>query len=144
MVVTDGSRVKIEFTATYPDGGLFDTSSKEVAVEHGVSDEKRIRPIVMEIGAEPTIESLEAGLLGLAEGETKRIDVPHDDLRFVYDRDVFETMLDGPAEVGAEVHTSTGLIGEIIEVDDEVVTIDIDPTRSGQVLTFEVEVVEID
>ncbi|MFB1064641.1 hypothetical protein [Natrinema sp. H-ect4] len=58
MVVEHGSRVKIAFTATYPDGERFDTSSREVAAEHGVDADKRFRPVVLEIGAEPGIESL--------------------------------------------------------------------------------------
>lgn len=80
MVVTDGSRVKLAFTATYPDGSLFDASSRDEAVSHGAEMDKRFRPIVLEIGAEPTIESLQEGLRGMEVGDTKQIEVPHEDL----------------------------------------------------------------
>ena len=53
MKVEPGTRVKIAFTATYPDGELFDTSSQEVAVEYDVDADNRFRPIVLEVGAEP-------------------------------------------------------------------------------------------
>ena len=144
MVVRDGSRVKLAFTATYPDGELFDTSSRDVAAEHGATADKRFRPIVLEIGSAPAIESLQEGLVGMDVGDTGHIEVPHDDLRLAYDRDEFERMVDGPAEVGLQVHAMTGLLGEVVEVDDDAVTVDFDPERAGQVLTFEVEVLEIE
>lgn len=144
MAVVDGSRVKIAFTATYPDGELFDTSSRRVAVEHGVDAEKRFRPIVVEIGSEPAIESLQAGLLGMEEGETKRIEVPHADLALEYDRAEFESMVGESPTVGSRVHAMTGLLGEVVDVDGETVTIDFDPERAEQVLTFDVEVLEVE
>ena len=144
MVVEKGSRVKIAFTATYPDGELFDTSSREVAVEYDVEADKRFRPIVLEIGAEPTIKSLQAGLLGMEEGDTKRIEVPHEDLTLAYDREEFEVMVGEVADVGLQVHAKTGLLGEVVKVDDDSVTVDFDPERSGQELTFDVEVLEIE
>ena len=144
MSVEHGSRVKLAFTATYPDGELFDTSSKEVAMEHDADPDKRYRPIVIDVGSEPAIESLQTGLLGMAEGERKRIDVPHDDLTFTYGRDEFESMVADSAEVGRQIHAKTGLLGEVVDVDDDIVTVDFDPERSGQVVTFDVEVLEIE
>ena len=93
MGIRHGSKVKLAFTATYPDGELFDTSSREVAVEHGVEAEKRFRPIVLEVGAEPSIEALQEGLIGLEEGDTARIEVPHEDLTHSYDLTEFEAMV---------------------------------------------------
>lgn len=144
MVVTDGSRVKLAFTATYPDGSLFDTSSRDEAVSHGAKMDKRFRPIVLEIGAEPTIESLQEGLIGMEVGDTKQIDVPHEDLQLTYDRDAFESMLGGSPEVDAHIHAKTGLLGEVVEVTDDIVRVDFDPERSGQQLTFDIEVLEIE
>jgi len=144
MSVERGSRVKLAFTATYPDGELFDTSSREVAVEHGVEADKRFRPIVLEVGAEPTVASLQEGLLGMEEGETRRIEVPHEDLQFTYGEAEFEAMVGEPAEVGTTVHTLTGLLGEVVAVEDGTVTVDVDPERSGQTVTFDVEVLEIE
>jgi FKBP-type peptidyl-prolyl cis-trans isomerase 2 len=144
MAVEAGSHVKLAFTATYPDGELFDTSSPATAAEHGLTDEKRHRPIVLEIGGGPTISSLEAGLIGMSEGETKRIEVPHEDLLVTYDRAAFEEMTDEPATEGAEVHASTGLLGTVVAVEDDVVTVDFDPDRSGQTLRFDVEVLSVE
>lgn len=59
------------------------------------------------------------------------------------DRAAFEAMVDEPAATGAERHARTGLIGEVVAVDDESVTVDFDPERSGQTPTFDVEVLEI-
>ena len=145
MSVESGSRVKIAFTATYPDGDLFDTSSETVAAEHGgVDADKRFRPIVLEVGAEPGIRSLEDGLLGLAVGDETTIEVPHEDLQVEYDREEFEAMTGEPATEGADVHALTGLLGTVVAVDEDTVTVDYDPDRAGQALTFEVEILEVD
>lgn len=144
MAVEHGSRVKIAFTATYPDGDIFDTSSPAVAVEHGVDADKRFRPVVLEIGSEPGIESLQEGLLGLERGERATIEVPHEDLQLEYDRSEFESMVEEPAEIGREIHATTGLLGEVVGVDEETVTVDFDPERAGQTLTFDLEVLEVE
>jgi peptidylprolyl isomerase len=144
MTVEAASRVKLAFTATYPDGELFDTSSSDVAAEHGVEADKRFRPVAFTVGERPTIRSLEEGLLGVAVGETRRIEVPHEDLRVTYDRDAFESMVEGPVETGLRVHAATGLLGEVVCADAETVTVDFDPERAGETLTFEVEVLAVE
>lgn len=144
MSVEHGSRVKIAFTATYPDGELFDTSSREEALERGVETDKRFRPIVLEIGSEPAIASLQEGLLGMEEGDEKRIEVPHEDLRMRYDRAAFESMVDEPPAEGTEIRAKTGLLGEVVDVDADSVTVDFDPGRAGETLTFEVEVLDVE
>lgn len=144
MGIEKGDRVKFAFTATYPDGTLFDTSSEEVAVEHHGDRDKRYLPIVIEIGAEPAMQSLQSGLVGMDVGDTASIEVPHEELQVVYDRDEFEEMTGETVSVGQEIHALTGLLGEVVSVDSDSVTVDFDPDRSGQVLTFDVEVLEIE
>jgi FKBP-type peptidyl-prolyl cis-trans isomerase 2 len=68
-------------------------------------------------------------------GETGRIEVPHEDLQFTYAEAEFEAMVGEPAEVGTTVHTMTGLLGEVVAVEDGTVTVDVDPGRSGQPVT---------
>lgn len=144
MEVEPGSTVKIAFTATYPDGELFDTSSPEVATDHDVEADKRFRPIVLEVGAEPAIASLQEGLIGLTEGDTKRIELPHEDLQITYDRADFEAMIGERPVEGREIHAKTGLLGEVVALDEETVTVDFDPERAGETLTFDVEILEIE
>lgn len=144
MAISYGDRVKLAFTATYPDGELFDTSSREVAAEQDVETDKRFRPIVLEIGSEPAMESLQEGLIGLAEGDTERIEVPHEDFTLPYDREEFEAMVGESPEIGQEIHSLTGLLGTVVEMTADSVTVDFDPDRSGEVLTFDVEILEID
>lgn len=144
MAITQGDRVKLEFTATYPDSELVDTSSREVAAEHGLEADKRFRPIVVEIGSEPAVETQQKELLGLEEGEATLIEAPDEDFMFTYNRKEFEALVDEPAEVGREIHAMTGLLGEIVEATDDSVTVDFDPDRSGEVLLFDVEVLEVE
>lgn len=83
-------------------------------------------------------------MLGLEPGDRATIEVPHEDLQLEYDRDEFEAMLEEPAETGREIRLATGLLGEVVAVDGETVTVDFDPERAGQSLTFDVEVLEIE
>lgn len=83
-------------------------------------------------------------MLGLSVGETTRIEVPHEELRLTYDRAEFEEMVGQPARDGMEVHALTGLLGEVVALDERSVTLGFDPERSGQPLTFDVEVFEIE
>ncbi len=53
-------------------------------------------------------------------------------------------MVGEPARRGLEIRAKTGLLGEVVSADEESVTVDFDPARSGQVLTFEVEVLDIE
>jgi len=144
MVVEHGSRVKIAFTATYPDGELFDTSSREVAAEHGVDADKRFRPVVLEIGAEPGIESLQEGCSAAKRASARPSTCHTKTFSSSTIGPEFESMVEESAEVGAEIHAKTGLLGEVVAVDEESVTVDFDPERAGQTLTFEVEVLEIE
>lgn len=144
MVVEPGSRVTIAFTATYPDGELFDASSSDRAAAYDSDADKRFQPIAVTVGAEPTIPSLQEGLLGMDIGETKRIEVPHEDLLLTYDRSEFEAMVGKSAAPGQEVRAETGLLGEVVAVGDEGVTVDFDPERAGQTLAFDVEVLEVE
>lgn len=143
MVVEPGDRVQIAFTATYPDGELFDTSSLSVAREYGETTAGRYEPMVLEVGAEPALDALQAGLLGMEEGGTKRVGVPNEQLRFVYDREDFESMVGAPPEIGTKVRTQTGLVGEIVELGEQV-TVDFAADRNGETVTFEVEVLAVE
>lgn len=143
MVVTPGSHVTIDFVARYPDGELFDTSIPEVAAEHGQADRRNHRPLVLEVGAEPAFDALQAALLGMDEGGEKAVRVPHEQLRYVYEREAFESMLGAPPEVGTKVETATGLVGTVVELGPDRVTVDFDPDRSGQTLTFEIEILDV-
>lgn len=53
-------------------------------------------------------------------------------------------MLGESPEVGTHIHAKTGLLGEVVEVTDDIVRVDFDPERSGQQLTFDIEVLEIE
>lgn len=50
----------------------------------------------------------------------------------------------GLDEVGRKIHTMTGLLGEVVETTADSVTVDFDPDRSGEVLIFDVEVLEVE
>ena len=144
MVVEPGSRVTIDFVATYPDGDLFDTSRADVAANHDQVHRRDPRPLVLTVGREPAFDALQAALLGTAEGDEKTVRVPHEQLRYTYDRAAFDEMVGAPPELGTKVRTETGLVGSVVELSADHVTVDFDPDRAGETLVFEVEVLDVE
>ena len=59
MPATKGNKVKIEYTGTFEDGTVFDSSEK-----HG-------KPLEFELGAGMVIKGFEAAVEGMEEGEEK-------------------------------------------------------------------------
>ncbi len=144
MVVEPGSRVTIDFQATYPDGELFDTSMPDVAREAAGGKRRAKGPLVLEVGHEPAFDALQAALLGMSEGDAKQVTVPSEQLQYTYDRDEFESMVGAPPEIGTKVRTETGLVGSVAELEPDRVTVDFDPDRTGDVLTFEIQVLSVE
>jgi FKBP-type peptidyl-prolyl cis-trans isomerase 2 len=153
MTIADGDDVTIEYTGRLEDGTVFDTSRESVAAEHGLDEANPNRdygPLTVEIGDDRVIEGLEAGLLGMEQGDTATIEVSpeegygeHTDDRVVeYDAAEFSEMLGGePPREGMVVQTDEGLPGEVIAADGETVRVDFNHELAGERLTFEVEVV---
>lgn len=151
MAVSEGDRVKVHYVGSFVDGGVFDTSRREVAEEEGVLDpEREYGPLSFEVGAGDMIEGFEEGVVGMEEGEVGEIEVPpekgygehSEDMVQEYDYEEFKEVLGSEPEEGMHIHGEDGSHGDIRSVGD-VVEVDFNHHLAGETLVFEVEVVEV-
>ncbi|WP_436910346.1 FKBP-type peptidyl-prolyl cis-trans isomerase [Halosimplex marinum] len=156
MAISTGDTVTIEYTGRLDDGSVFDTSLESVAEEEGLTEDQPDRdyqPLTVEIGSGRIIEGLEDGLVGMEAGEEDTVEIEPeqaygeytDDRVVEYGADEFAEMLGGrEIEEGLEIQTEEGLPGEVVDADDETVTVDFNHELAGEALTFEVEVVAVE
>ncbi|WP_436929638.1 FKBP-type peptidyl-prolyl cis-trans isomerase [Halosimplex halobium] len=156
MAISTGDTVTIEYTGRLDDGSVFDTSLESVAEEEGLTEnqpDRDYQPLTVEIGSGRIIEGLEDGLVGMEAGEEDTVEIEPeqaygertDDRVVEYGADEFAEMLGGrEVEEGLEIQTEEGLPGEVVDADDETVTVDFNHELAGEALTFEVEVVAVE
>jgi len=156
MTISDGDSVTIEYVGRLPDGTVFDTSDEGLARETGLAEEnpkRQFEPLTVEIGDEKVISGLEAALRGLEAGDSELVRIPpekaygeHTEDRVgEYDRAEFEEMLGGrEAEEGVQVETEDGLPGRVTEVDEGTVTVDFNHELAGEMLEFEIEILDVE
>jgi len=156
MAISNGDTVTVEYTGRLDDGTVFDTSLESVATEEGLADDqpdREYQPLTVEIGAGRIIEGLEAGLVGMEAGDEDSVTIEPeqaygertDDRVVDYEAAEFREMLGGrDPEVGLEIQTEEGLPGEVVDVDDETVSVDFNHELAGETLTFDVEVVSVE
>lgn len=155
MAIETGDQVSLEYVGRLTDGTVFDTSRESVAEEAGLLEaqpNREFSPLTVEIGSNRIIEGLEEGLLGLEAGDTETITIPpekaygepDEDNVIEHDREEFDQMLQGAEpEVGMQIQTEQGAVGEIVAVEDDVVRLDFNHELAGETLEFEVEIVDV-
>lgn len=138
--VKSGDTVKVHYSGRLNNGEEFDSS-------------KGREPLAFTVGEQQVIAGFEEGVLGMAAGETKTINIPpekaygpkRDDLMLQVGR------ADLPAEIEPEVGlqleaklaNGTTTVVTISDVAEDSVTIDANHQLAGEELIFEIELVEI-
>ena len=144
----EGDRVKVHYTGRLDDGTVFDSSECKddgCGCGHG--------PLEFTIGAGEVIPGFDAGVKGLALGESKTIHIPVED---AYGERVEEMVAQVPRgdlppemnpEVGQqlEVTQEDGQVFQVLvtEVTEETITIDANHPLAGQALNFDIRLEEI-
>lgn len=156
MTITTGDTVTIEYTGRLDDGTVFDTSRRSVAEETGLAEaqpDREYTPLTVEVGAERVIQGLEEALVGLEPGDAPTVTLPPEkaygerteDRIGEYDAEEFSEMVGGQTpEAGTYVETQDGQLAEIVHVDEEVVRVDFNHELAGEVLEFDLEVIDVD
>lgn len=140
MRALKGSMVKVHFTGRLEDGTVFDTSEGS-------------EPLHFTIGAGDMMPGFEAGITGMAVGETKTFTVSPEQAFGPRDEELCLRILkiEFPEQItplaGQQFqikHPSGNLITlTVLEVDDEGVTLDANHPLAGRELTFDVTIVQI-
>ena len=154
MTITTGDDVTFEYTGRLDDGTVFDSSHESVAREAGLVEtqpDREYAPLTVEVGSGHVIEGMEEGLIGMAAGETKTIEIPpekaygewSEENVQEFDTDELVEMLGQTPQEGAFLEAQNGQHGEITHVNDEVVRVDFNPDLAGETLEFEIEIVDV-
>jgi FKBP-type peptidyl-prolyl cis-trans isomerase 2 len=156
MTIQAGDRVRFEYTGRLLDGTVFDTSRESIAEESGLANDFPDRdydPLTVEVGSERLVEGLDEAMVGMTEGESKTVTVPPDkaygehraDNVAEFELDVFGDALqrEDPEE-GMHVQTQQGMIGEVIEIEGGIVTVDFNHELAGETIEFDIEIIEIE
>lgn len=157
MAIETGDSVRIEYTARFEDGLVFDTTRERVAEETGLAErlpDHEFEPLAFEVGDGEIIEGVNDALVGMEEGEETTITVPPEkaygerteDRIVEHDTIEFEQMLESEGrslEKGIQIETKGGNVGEVTHIDPEIVRIDFNHQLAGETLEFELEVLEV-
>ena len=139
MAVEKGDKVKIEYTGTFDNGTVFDTSEK-----HG-------KPLEFEVGAQMVIKGFDQAVMGMEEGQEKEITIgPEDgygkrngDLVKKIPRDNLPQDEIPKVDMVLAVGFPDGrqLPAKIIEVTEKEVTIDMNHPLAERTLHFKIKLV---
>jgi len=138
--VENGLFVSIEYKGTLQGGDIFDTS-------HGR------QPLEVKIGAGQLIKGFENELTGMSLNDKKTFTLDPEDAYGQRDESLVREIprADFPPEMNPQVGMTIGLQGleghpvpaQIVQLDDNNVTLDLNHPLAGETLTFEIEVVGI-
>jgi FKBP-type peptidyl-prolyl cis-trans isomerase 2 len=136
----EGNVVKVHYSGRLKDGTIFDSSEGR-------------EPLEFTVGAGQMIKGFDAGVLGMAIGEKKTLQIAADDAYGVRDE---EAIIEFPSEnIPADMKLEPGMQltlrnqnGQpvpviVLEVKPTVVIMDANHMLAGQDLVFDVELVEI-
>jgi len=152
MAIEEGDIIKANYTGRHEDGEVFDTSHEDIAQEAEVHDPRReYKPIEFEVGAETVVEGFDEAVVGMEDGETKEVTIPPEKAYGAeekpevveYDRNEVKQSLGEEPAIGQHVHVGQRH-GDIIEVGDDTVSIELTHPLAGETLVFEIEVVEVE
>jgi len=133
------SKVKVHYTGRLEDGTVFDTSIAEGR-----------EPLEVELGLGQLIKGFEAGLIDMSEGEKKTIEISVEDAygepKPEFINEIPKTNVPEGVQVGESLQ-GMGPQGpvnvQVIEVNEETVTLDANHPLAGKNLIFDLEVVSI-
>lgn len=137
----NGDNVKIHYTGTLQDGSVFDSSAGRA-------------PLAFRLGSGQVIPGFDEAILGMGLGDSKSVTIPpakaygqrNEELVIVVPRNHV------PPEIKPEMGLKLQMGGpngelvmvEVVDVDDDHITLDANPPLAGKELTFQIELVAID
>lgn len=140
MGIKKGDKVKIEYTGTFDDGQVFDTSEGK-------------QPLEFEVGSGQIIKGIDEGIVGMEKGEEKEIKVQPKDAYGEHTPDMIRKVprdklpADQEPKPGMMLALTTPngqqIPAKITDVSDKEITIDLNHPLAGKSLNFKIKVVDI-
>jgi FKBP-type peptidyl-prolyl cis-trans isomerase 2 len=131
-----GDRVSVLYHGTLDNGEVFDSSRD------------RGQPFPFTVGAGDVIAGFDTAVTGLRVGEVRTVRIPPAE---AYGESDPNLIVDVPiaqappgVQIGDPVTFQSGARGEVVAIEDGIVTIDGNPALAGEALTFEIELLSIE
>ncbi|NMC07952.1 MAG: peptidylprolyl isomerase [Candidatus Lokiarchaeota archaeon] len=141
MPVAKGNQVSVEYTGTFEDGTVFDST-----------DQHDGKPLVFLVGVGMMIPGFDAAVIGMEKGEQKEITLQPKDAYGEYDPEAIQIVSiekfpkNFKAEKGMVLHLGTPdghhFEAKVVEIDKTSVKLDMNHELAGKVLNFKLKVVD--
>ncbi len=139
MTVKKGDKVKVDYTGSFDDGTVFDSS-----LTHG-------HPLEFEAGSGQVIPGFDRAVMGMKIGEEKVVMIPPKDAYGDHNPELVKKIprdkIPAEAKVGMmlamSLPTGVQLPAKITELNNEFALIDINPPLAGKTLHFKLKLVGI-
>lgn len=148
--VESGDVIKIDYTGSADETGIFDTSIEETAKEAWTYNPQRTyEPLEFTVWAGMMIPGMESGVVGMKLNEEKTLVIPPEDGYGQWTEDrVQELPLSNFEEAGItptvwEMYNFWIAQWKVLEINEETVKLDFNNPLAGKTLTFKVKVQEI-
>lgn len=142
--------VLIDYTGKFEDGTVFDTTSKEKALEAGIySEEKDYRPFFFRVDARQVIKGIDKGILGMREGEEKTLKVSPEEAYgehkeyLVQKIPLLRLELNEPPRAGEKIVTPGGKEVTVLDSTETYAVLDFNHELAGKTLVLEIKLISI-
>jgi peptidylprolyl isomerase len=148
--VKKGDYLLVDYTGKLEDGTVFDTTIKEKALEAGIySEEKGYRPFFFRADARQVIKGIDAGVLGMMEGEEKTLKITPQEAYGEYKAYLVQKIpllrleLQEPPDQGKTIITPGGRTVKVLDSTETYATLDFNHELAGKTLVLEIKLVSI-
>jgi FKBP-type peptidyl-prolyl cis-trans isomerase 2 len=141
MAVKKGSKVKVEYTGSFDDGTVFDSS------KHGDHQ----HPLEFEAGSGQVVAGFDKAIIGMNKGEEKEFRLEPEEAYGQVKPELVQKIprKQLPPEVkqgmllGIQLPNGAKIPAKVNEVTNESVTLDLNHPLAGKALNFKIKIVEI-
>ena len=140
MTAQNGNKVKVHYTGKLTDGTIFDSSAER-------------EPLEFTMGAQQMIAGFEQGVLGMATGEKKTVNIPSDEaygpindqllVEMPYEDQLKEMDVKIGTELPAQLANGNQITVIVKEIKEATILVDANHPLAGKDLVFDIEIIEI-
>jgi peptidylprolyl isomerase len=148
--VKKGDHILIDFTGKFNDGTVFDTTSKEKAIEAGIYDQEReYKPLFFRTDEGHIIPGIYKGVMGMREAEEKILVISPEDAYGEYKRYLVQDVplakleLQVPPEIEKKIITLGGREVKVLNFTETYATLDFNHELAGKTLILEIKILSI-
>ncbi len=147
LTVKNNDTVLIDYTGSFQNGKVFDTSIKADAENARLPLRQAYAPLEFIVGSGQVIKGFNDGVIGMKIGEEKTITVPpaegYGEKNPALVQDIPRENINGNITVGTMLSASSGSTGRVIQVTNSTVKVDFNHELAGKTLVFKIKLVDI-